>query len=81
MNFNTLGISDGSHALTHTADEHTPRSKVEDTLSIGGCQGTKQKSPNMENSGCCACTVPHTFHVKDDAMHFKTYEGWVGLRC
>jgi hypothetical protein len=44
INFNTLGISDGSQISTHTADEHTPRSQVEDALSIGGYHGTKQKA-------------------------------------
>ena len=42
--FNTMGISDGSQTSTHTADEHTPRSQVEDALSIGGYQVTKQKA-------------------------------------
>jgi hypothetical protein len=31
-------------ASTHTTDEHTPRSQVENALSIGGCQDTKQKA-------------------------------------
>jgi hypothetical protein len=35
----------------------------------------------MNNSGCCAWRVPHSFHVKDDAMHFKREEDWVGLKC
>ena len=42
--FNTLGISDGSQTSTPIVDEHTPRSQVEDALSIGGYQGTKQKA-------------------------------------
>ena len=40
----TLGISDSSQTSTHTADEHTPRSQIENALSIGGCQETKQKA-------------------------------------
>jgi len=35
----------------------------------------------MDNNGCCAWRVQHSFHVKDDAMHFKTDEGLVGLKC
>ena len=48
INFNTLGISDGSQTSTHTADEHTPRSQAEDTLSIDGGQGI-QKMPQHEH--------------------------------
>jgi hypothetical protein len=44
INFNTLGISDSYRTSTHTTDEHTPRSQVENALSIGGCQDTKQKA-------------------------------------
>jgi hypothetical protein len=29
---------------THTADEHSPRSQVDNALSIGGYQGIKQKA-------------------------------------
>ena len=39
-----MGIGDSSQTLTHTADEHTPRSQIENALSIGGCQETKQKA-------------------------------------
>ena len=46
-----------------------------------GLSGYKTKSPNMDNNGCCAWRVQHSFHVKDDAMHFKTDEGLVGLKC
>jgi hypothetical protein len=35
----------------------------------------------VNNSGCCAWRVPHFFHVKDDARHFKREEDWGGLKC
>ena len=77
IHFNTLGISGGSLTSTHTTDEHTPRSQVEDALSIGGLSGYKTKSLNVDHSGSCTWRVPHSFHVKDADVHFKTGLGWV----
>jgi hypothetical protein len=35
----------------------------------------KTKSPNMNNSGCCAWRVPHSFHVNDDENLLKNLFG------
>jgi hypothetical protein len=46
-----------------------------------GVVRVQNKNPSMDNSGCCAWRVPHSFHVKDDVIHFKRDEDWVGLKC
>jgi hypothetical protein len=64
-----------------TADEHTPKVAGRGYPLDWWLSGYKTKSPKMNNSGCCAWRVPHSFHVNDDAMHFKREESCVGLKC
>ena len=46
-----------------TADEHTPKVAGRGYLLDWWLSGYKTKSPKMNNSGCCAWRVPHSFHV------------------